>query len=147
MSATAPLANDAALALGIAATALPFACTPEAEAECWLRILRLYGEAGAVLQALGVGEDRFQLPQQGSTSGSQVALLDCAEQRDMIGEVAEQASQIASDRGSSGLATADLLLAVVSVYGAHFDRALHAHGTSRDEVSALLAERLGIGLD
>jgi hypothetical protein len=143
MSTTTPLASDAALALGIAATALPFACTPEAEAECWLRILRLYGEAGIVLQALGVGEDRFDAPEQAGVQGWPAA-LDRAETRDMIDEVAGEASQIAGDRGASGLATTDLLVAVMRLYGAHFEQALQAHGTGRDEVSALLEERLGI---
>jgi ATP-dependent Clp protease ATP-binding subunit ClpA len=146
MSTTAPLASDAALALGIAATALPFACTPEAEAECWLRILRLYGEASAVLQALGVGEDRVDVAQQENTTGWQAG-LDRTEHRDMLEEVAEQASRTAADRGATGLATIDLLLAVIRVYGAHFDRALKAHGTSRDELSALIEERLGMELD
>ena len=31
--------------------------TPEAEAERWLRLLRLHGEVGATLQALGISED------------------------------------------------------------------------------------------
>ncbi|HVR05071.1 MAG TPA: hypothetical protein VMS02_03445, partial [Solirubrobacteraceae bacterium] len=56
MSAVTALAPDAAMALGIAATAMPFARTPEDEAERWLRVLRLHGQAGIVLQALGVSE-------------------------------------------------------------------------------------------
>ena len=60
MSATATLAPDAAMALGIAATAMPFARTPEGEAERWLRVLRLHGEAGIALQALGVSEGHVE---------------------------------------------------------------------------------------
>jgi hypothetical protein len=56
MSPVATLAPDAAMALGIAATAMPFARTPEGEAERWLRVLRLHGESGIALQALGVSE-------------------------------------------------------------------------------------------
>ncbi len=146
MSTAPPLAGDAALALGIAATALPFACTPDAEAECWLRILRLYGEAGSVLQALGVGERRFQVSQQEGAPERQAA-VDRGETQDMLGAVAEEASRIAGDRSANGLATADLLVAVMRVYGAHFDHALLAHGTNRDEVSALIEQRLDVELD
>ncbi len=60
MSTTATLAPDAAMALGIAATAMPFARTPEGEAERWLRVLRLHGESGIALQALGVSEGPFE---------------------------------------------------------------------------------------
>jgi hypothetical protein len=146
MSAAPPLASDAALALGIAATALPFACTPDAEAECWLRILRLYGEAGSVLQALGVGEHRFEVSPQDVAPERQAA-VDRAETQDMLGAVADEATRVAGDRGANGLATSDLLVAVMRVYGAHFDHALLAHGTNRDEVTALIERRLDLELD
>ena len=45
------------MVLGIASTAMPFARTADEEAERWLRVLRLHGEVGAALQALGVSED------------------------------------------------------------------------------------------
>ena len=51
-----PFRTDAAMALGLAATAMPFAASRRAEALRWLRILRLHGEAARVLCALGVGE-------------------------------------------------------------------------------------------
>ena len=56
MSTGSALAPDAAMALGIASTAMPFARTPEDEAERWLRVLRTHGEAGIALHALGVSE-------------------------------------------------------------------------------------------
>src|SRR2546423_8992159 len=56
MSARPAPDTDAAMVLGMASTAMPFADTSQAEAERWLRILRLHGEAGTALQALGVSE-------------------------------------------------------------------------------------------
>ncbi len=53
---------DSALVLGMASTAIPFARSREEEAERWLRILRLHGEAGAALQALGVSEAPLEAP-------------------------------------------------------------------------------------
>ena len=44
MSPGPTLAPDAAIVLGIAATAMPFARTPDEELERWLRLLRLHGE-------------------------------------------------------------------------------------------------------
>lgn len=135
MSAMAPLADDAALVLGIASTALPFACTRTDEAECWLRILRLYGEAGAMLQALGVGEDRLQMPGAGGSAPDDEGR---AKDEDMVARVAEEASHIAHRRAVAGLSTIDLLQAVMRVYGAHFDQALAARGIGGDEVAARL---------
>lgn len=142
MSTAPPLATDAAFVLGIASTAMPFACTPQAEAECWLRILRLYGEAGVALQALGVGEDRLEALRE--RDGREPEASHRAEEIDQIAHVADVAARIADERGSSGIATSDLLLAVMQVYGDHFDRALRAHGTNRDEVSERLRGRLDI---
>ena len=51
-----PLSQDAALVVAFAGTAMPFAHSAEDEAERWLRALRLHGQVGAALQALGVGE-------------------------------------------------------------------------------------------
>jgi hypothetical protein len=138
MSASAVLAPDAAMALGIASTAMPFARTAEAQAERWLRILRLHGQAGAALQALGVGEERLHVP--GEDAGPEGAATDWAEQRDPVEWVTEAALRIASERGAGGITTIDLLLAVMRVYGEDFDRALQARGTDRDE----LTERLGV---
>jgi hypothetical protein len=40
----------------------------------------------------------------------------------------------ADRRGAAGVATSDVLMAVMDVYGADFERVLQAHGTDRDEV-------------
>jgi hypothetical protein len=51
-----PLTQDAALVVALDGTAMPFAHSAEDEAERWLRALRLHGQVGTALQALGVGE-------------------------------------------------------------------------------------------
>jgi hypothetical protein len=145
MSSAPTLAPDAAIVLGIAATAIPFARTPEDEAERWLRVLRLHGEVGNVLQSLGVSEDAIDpspenghaVPAAGAEGGT--GSPRPAERRDVIGLVGEQAALIAADRGAAGVATTDVLIAVMRVYGEVFERALRAHGTDADEVLERLA--------
>jgi hypothetical protein len=132
---TAPtLAPDAAIVLGIASTALPFACTPEDAAERWLRVLRLHGQAGAALQALGVSEGplRRSAEEEGDEEGEWAPPAEG--DRDAVARVLENAAGHADRRGASGVATADVLMAVMDVYGADFERVLRAHGTDRDEV-------------
>jgi len=125
------------MVLGIASTAMPFARTPEAEAERWLRILRLNGEVGMALQALGVGEGALQAPSEGSDR--ERAGSAGVDDRDVVAQVTEDAVQIAGRRGATGVTTTDVLMSVMHVYGADFERVLQAHGTDRDEV----IERLG----
>jgi ATP-dependent Clp protease ATP-binding subunit ClpA len=137
MSAGPALSADAAMVVGIAATAMPFARTPEAEAERWLWVLRLHGEVGAVLQALGVGE----APIETSGSGADVQRPDPAKagDRDVITRVTQQAVRLASRRGAATVGTADVLVAVMHTYGGDFDRVLRAHGTDSREVIERLA--------
>jgi hypothetical protein len=130
--------TDTAMVLGIASTALPFARSPEAEAERWLRILRMHGEAGTALQSLGVSEAPLEagaLPGRGAD-----ALADAGERRDVVEMVSENAARVASSRGAESVGAGDVLVAVMHVYGGDFDRVLRIHGTDRDEV----LERLGI---
>jgi hypothetical protein len=134
MSATPTLAPDAAMVLGIAATAIPFARTPEDEAERWLRLLRLHGEVGAVLQAIGVSEDSIRDHAERVDRTPSEAVDRDAENRDVIARVGERAAQIAHARGVGGVGTTDLLMAVLEVYGDVFERALRAHGTDVEEV-------------
>jgi hypothetical protein len=126
------LAPDAAMVLGIASTAMPFARTPAAEAERWLRILRLHGEAGVALQALGVSEG--PLPRHGRRADCEWADSADIDDRDVVVQVTEHAVRIAGQRSAAGVATTDVLMAVMHVYGEDFDRVLQAHGTDRDEV-------------
>lgn len=139
MSATPTLAPDAAMVLGIAATAIPFARTPEDEAERWLRLLRLHGEVGAVLQAIGVSEESIRDHAERVDPAQSQAVDGDAENRDVIARVGERAAQIAHARGLGGVGTTDVLMAVLEVYGAVFERALRAHGTDVEEVLERLA--------
>jgi hypothetical protein len=153
MSPKPTLAPDAAMVLGIAATAIPFARTPEDEAERWLRVLRLHGEVGSVLQAIGVSEDVISMPTEnghadpaasdgpGARAGTGTAGTDPAagERRDVIALVGQYAERIAAERGSAGVVTTDVLVAVLQVYGPVFEQALRAHGTDADEVLERLA--------
>jgi len=132
MKAAPALAPDAAIVLGIASTAMPFARTHEEAAERWLRVLRLNGEAGVALQALGVSEGPLQEPGENS-SREQVGAVG-VDDRDAVAQVTEHAVQIAREHGATGVTTTHLLIAVMRVYGADFDRVLRAHGTDRDAV-------------
>jgi hypothetical protein len=157
MSPKPTLAPDAAMVLGLAATAIPFARTPEDEAERWLRVLRLHGEVGNVLQSIGVSEEVISLttenghadpaaddpaasgPPPGAGSGTAGADSAGGKRRDVIALVGRYAERIAAARGSAGVATTDVLVAVLQVYGPVFEQALRAHGTDADEVLERLA--------
>src|ERR1700742_4584594 len=145
MSAVPTLAPDAALVLGIAATAIPFARTPEDEAERWLRLLRLHGEVGVALQGLGVSEGSLtEHSASTQTHGQRGAGASSngspgGEPHDVIALVSERAAHLADERGADGVGTTELLLGVLDVYGEVFERTLHAHGTESREVRERLA--------
>jgi hypothetical protein len=135
MSAGLTLAPDAAMALGIASTAMPFARTPEDEVERWLRVLRLHGQVGIALQALGVSEEPLS---EGAQEHHRDRAPGTRAERDAVALVIENAGRIAGQRGAHSLATTDVLMGVMEVYGEDFDRVLEVHGTDREE----LLERL-----
>ena len=118
---------------------MPFARTPEAEVERWLRVLRLHGQVGIALQALGVSEVPLPARARRAPIASGAGALDAGD-RDAVARVTEHAVRIAGERGARALTTTDVLMAVMHVYGEDFDRVLRAHGTDRDEV----LERLGL---
>jgi len=137
VSAAPTFAPDAALVLGIAATAIPFARTPEDQAERWLRVLRLHGEVGVALQSLGVSEgslDKGAPAAEAAHPGS-----GASERGYVIAVVSDRAVHTAVERGASGVGTTELLLALLEVYGEVFERTLRAHGTDADEVLERLA--------
>jgi hypothetical protein len=129
------LSEDAAIVLALAGTAVPFASSPEDEAERWVRVLRLHGWVGAALQALGVGEAPLE-------TAAQPAAIRLLGRRppgeDVVQMVTEHAREFASSRGAGAVCTVDVLFALFEVYGKTIDRALYVRGTSREE----LIERL-----
>lgn len=135
INTTLPFSRDAAMVLGVASSAMPFAQSPDDEAERWLRVLRLHGEVGAALQRLGVGEAPLKEPT--------VRAGDLGEPppevQDSVRRVVETAELSAGERGVAAVGTLDLLVGVLEVYGATFDRTLDVRGTSRDELLESLA--------
>jgi ATP-dependent Clp protease ATP-binding subunit ClpA len=127
-----PLSEDAALVTALAGTAMAFSHCAEDEAERWLRALRLHGQVGSALQALGVGEAPLE---------SDAADDACEEptSHPPLGEPAldrtvREAERRAVERHAEAVGTADLLLALLDVYGDPMDQALESRGATRDEV-------------
>jgi hypothetical protein len=119
------------MVLGMASTAIPFARSRSSQAERWLRILRLHGEAGTALQAVGVSE----APLVGVAEHPDPA--DGGERPgggDIVASVGETAAELARGRGAQTITTRDILRAVMDLYGSDFSEVLRAHGTDRDEV-------------
>jgi hypothetical protein len=128
------LSRDAVTVLGLAGTALPYAQSVDDEIERWLRPLRLYGEAGAALQGLGVGETRNQKLSESPAKSSEDAPSET------LHVVTTEATRIASERGAETVGTLDILRAVMEHYGKDFERALESHsGNSAELMDQLLA--------
>lgn len=132
---TPSLEPDAALVIGLAATALPFAESAGAEVERWIRILQTHGEAGRALTALGIVDaDPVATGPSSDVAGHTG--------RSSVTRVTAAATELAIERGSTTVSTVDLLLAVMTVYGGGvFDDALRAHGSDATQ----LIECLGSG--
>jgi hypothetical protein len=131
------VSQDAAIVLALAETAIPFAASPEDEAERWVRVLRLHGQVGAALQALGVGEAPLE-----TVAGEPAGVRRVDERRirrQVVGEVAQAAARFARGRGAAMIGTVDVLFAVFQVYGGAFDRALYMRGTTQAELIERLA--------
>lgn len=129
-----PLSQDAALVVALAGTAMPFAHSAEDEAERWLRALRLHGQVGSALQALGVGEAPLMTGSEPEEGGPGTPPMGA----DVIDDVTRLAGEYAAAREAETVGTSDLLFGVFDVYGKLFDRVLYLRGTSREE----LTERL-----
>lgn len=129
-----PPSQDAAIVLALAMTAMPFASHESEQAERWVRILRMHGRVGSVLQAIGVAERPLE------------ALAESPESRDaeageaVVNAVVETAADFARRQGFRTVDTVHVLMAVLAVQGPAFDRALYARGTSRGEIFDRIAE-------
>jgi ATP-dependent Clp protease ATP-binding subunit ClpA len=132
-----PLSDDAALVAALGATAMPFSTSAEAQAESWIRTLRLHGRVGSALQALGVGEAplRAEYDIEGKPRPATPP---------PPGDVAERmvtrAHELASAEGANATGTVHLLGALLEVYGDVMDRALELHGATRAELLQRLDE-------
>jgi hypothetical protein len=133
-----PLSEDSALVLALAGTAIRFADSPESEAEHWLRILRMHGEVGSAMQALGVGEKPLDLdgPAPKSGGGTQRFRRGGG---NTVQLVRTRAAENADSRGSALVATTDVLEAVAAIYGSFFEDVLYARGTTLAELRERLA--------
>ena len=131
------LSQDAAIVLALARTAVPFAASFEDEAERWVRVLRMHGQVGLAMQALGVGESPLE-----TTSAPHAVRL--TRRRDltgrMVGEVEQRALELAAERSAQLVSTIDVFFAVLDVYSGAFDRALYSRGTSRIELISNLSD-------
>jgi hypothetical protein len=137
------LSQDAAIVLALADTAVPFAHSPEDEAERWVRVMRMHGAVGAALQSLGVGEAPLETP-------AQPASIRLLRRRplgeDVVEMVTQQARGFALGRGAGAVCTIDILFALFAVYGKTFDRALYIRGTTREELLERLPQDVEAGL-
>jgi hypothetical protein len=128
-----PLSQDAALVVALAGTAVPFSHSAEDEAERWLRALRLHGEVGRVMQALGVSESPLS-DYAGETGHGSSPFGEAVLER-----VTRTAGGYALEREAESVGTQDVLRGVIDAYGELFEHVLYVRGTSADE----LIEHLG----
>jgi ATP-dependent Clp protease ATP-binding subunit ClpA len=131
-----PLSDDAALVAALAGTAMAFSHCAEDEAERWLRALRLHGQVGHVLQAIGVGEAALERTEDACKDPQSTAPLG----QDALDRTMREAERHAVAKGAETIGTADLFEALLDVYGELMDRALQARGSTRGEVLERLAE-------
>jgi hypothetical protein len=132
-----PLSEDAALVTALAGTAMAFSHCAEDEAERWLRALRLHGQVGEALQALGVGEAPLEseaVDGIGTEPASHPPLGEPA-----LDRTVREAERRALARHAEAVGTADLLMALLDVYGNPMDHALELRGATREEVLERLA--------
>lgn len=131
-----PLSRDAALVVALAGTAMPFSHSARDQAERWLRALRMHGEVGAAMQALGVGEAPLET-ESGEPSAPVADEPPLAE--GAVEPVVRGAERVALERGADNVTTADLLFALLHAYGRRIDEALESRGASRQELIDKLA--------
>jgi hypothetical protein len=128
------LSQDAAIVLALAETAIPFASTREDEAERWVRVLRMHGQVGGVLQGMGVGEAPLE-----TLADVPSGRTPRRPEEKSVRAVAQASGRYAAGRGAKLIGTVDVLFAVFEVYGKAFDRALYVRGATREELIERLA--------
>lgn len=128
-----PLTRDAAVVLGIAATAMAFTDSADEQVERWLHALLRHGQAGVALASFGFTED---LTHAALAAGA--SRRTRPDDRYVVSSVITRAQRIASDAGASKTGTSHLLLAVIERYRGHCDDVLASHGVDRDRLRALL---------
>jgi hypothetical protein len=132
-----PLSEDAALVLALAGTAIRFADSPESEAEHWLRSLRMHGEVGSAMQALGVGEKPLDPAERmPGSSGTQRFRRGGGNTVEMA---RTRAAENAVMRGAQLVGTVDVLQAVADIYGTYFEDVLYSRGPTLEELNEKLA--------
>ena len=134
-----PLSQDAALVIALAGTAIPFAHSAEDEAERWLRAMRLQGEVGKLMQALGVGEAPLitgDAPDGWTPAESPPGAGDTPPMGETgLERVAQTAERLRDrPRGRERRHRGTCCFAVIDVYGDLFERALYVRGTSSEEL-------------
>ena len=135
-STSTRLSQDAAIVLGLARTAAPFAASREDEAERWVRVMRVHGQVGQAMQALGVGEAPLESP----AAPRAVRLLqDRGQGAALVDEVEMRAMELAAERRAQLVSTVDIFFAVLDIYSGTFERALYARGTTRVELISELS--------
>jgi hypothetical protein len=128
------LSQDAAIVLALAETAIPFAATREDEAERWVRVLRMHGQVGGVLQGMGVGEAPLE-----TLADVPASRTPRRPGQKVVRDVAQAAARYAIGRQAKVVGTVDVLFAALEVYGKAFDRALYIRGATREELMERLA--------
>ena len=118
--------DSAKMAVGLAATAMPFARSHSEQAERWLRILRVNGAVGNAMQGIGLPE--YPL----IADAAPVSVEPCLP--DALTMVIERATRNAHERGGDTITTEDVLVGVMTTYGPAFDQALAIRGTTPAEV-------------
>jgi hypothetical protein len=125
MVAAERFCDAAMMAVGLAATALPFAHTDAEEAERWLRILRVSGAVGNAMQAIGVSEEPLAPSGGPRPEAPRPGALEAV-------VAAAQANR--SAREATAVSTEDVLVGVRETYGEALEHALAIRGASVAEV-------------
>jgi hypothetical protein len=130
------LSQDAAIVLGLARTAVPFAASKEDEAERWVRVMRLHGQVGQAMQALGIGEAPLESP---AVPRAVRLIRDRTDPAQVVEQVEVRALELAAERRAQLVSTVDIFFAVLDIYSTTFERALYARGATRVELIAELS--------